>query len=107
LPKAHGRHATTSKDILPMAPMANAERFTDAVKVEKWFKRNCSDVPKRASHWKSALGPAATSIHGKAYGILRPAFRHWASEPRLAIGGEPRTLDAAQRRESPATLASV
>jgi hypothetical protein len=47
-PKAHGKHATTSKDILPMAPAANAERFTDAAKVEKWFKRNCSDVLKRA-----------------------------------------------------------
>jgi hypothetical protein len=47
-PKAHGKHATTSKDILPLAPVANAERFTDAAKVEKWFKRNCSDVLKRA-----------------------------------------------------------
>lgn len=47
-PKGHGKHATTSKDILPMAPVANAERFTDAAKVEKWFKRNCSDVLKRA-----------------------------------------------------------
>jgi hypothetical protein len=47
-PKAHGKHAATSKDILPMAPVANAERFTDAAKVEKWFKRNCSDVLKRA-----------------------------------------------------------
>jgi mono/diheme cytochrome c family protein len=47
-PKAHGKHATTSKDILPMAPVANAERFTDAAKVEKWFKRNCNDVLKRA-----------------------------------------------------------
>lgn len=47
-PKAHGKHATTSKDILPLAPVANAERFTDAAKVEKWFKRNCNDVLKRA-----------------------------------------------------------
>jgi hypothetical protein len=47
-PKAHGKHATTGKDILPMAPVANAQRFTDAAKVEKWFKRNCSDVLKRA-----------------------------------------------------------
>jgi mono/diheme cytochrome c family protein len=46
-PKAHGKHATTGKDILPMALVANAERFTDAAKVEKWFKRNCSDVLKR------------------------------------------------------------
>jgi hypothetical protein len=47
-PKAHGTHSTTSKDILPLAPVANAERFTDAAKVEKWFKRNCNDVLKRA-----------------------------------------------------------
>jgi mono/diheme cytochrome c family protein len=47
-PKAHGKHATTGKDILAMAPVTNAERFTDAAKVEKWFKRNCNDVLKRA-----------------------------------------------------------
>jgi hypothetical protein len=46
-PKAHGKHVTTGKDILPMAPAANPERFTDAAKVEKWFKRNCGDVLKR------------------------------------------------------------
>jgi hypothetical protein len=47
-PKLHGKHATTGKDILPLAPSANPERFTDAAKVEKWFKRNCNDVLKRA-----------------------------------------------------------
>jgi mono/diheme cytochrome c family protein len=47
-PKANGKHATTNKDILPMAPVVNAKRFTDAAKVEKWFKRNCNDVQKRA-----------------------------------------------------------
>lgn len=47
-PKAHGKHATTGKDILPMAPVVNADRFTDAAKVEKWFGRNCSEVLKRA-----------------------------------------------------------
>jgi hypothetical protein len=47
-PKAHGKHMTTGKDILPMAPVANSARFTDAAKVEKWFKRNCNDVLKRA-----------------------------------------------------------
>jgi mono/diheme cytochrome c family protein len=46
-PKEHGTHATTGKDILPMAPVANAKRFTDEAKVEKWFKRNCMDVLKR------------------------------------------------------------
>ena len=33
-PKAHGKHATTGKDILPMAPVANAERFTAAQDAE-------------------------------------------------------------------------
>lgn len=28
----------------PLAPSANPKRFTDAAKVEKWFKRNCKDV---------------------------------------------------------------
>ena len=46
-PKDHGTHATTGKDILPMAPSANPERFTDAANVEKWFRRNCNDVLKR------------------------------------------------------------
>jgi len=36
-----GKHAKTGKPIDPLAPSANAERLTDAAKVEKWFKRNC------------------------------------------------------------------
>ncbi len=47
-PREAGKHATTGKSILPMAPAANPARFTDAAKVEKWFKRNCNDVLKRA-----------------------------------------------------------
>jgi hypothetical protein len=47
-PLAAGKHASTSKDILPLAPAANPKRFTDAANVEKWFKRNCNDVFKRA-----------------------------------------------------------
>jgi cytochrome c553 len=43
-PTVTGRHARTSKDIAPLAPSANAERFSDAAKVEKWFRRNCNDV---------------------------------------------------------------
>lgn len=46
-PTAMGQHTVTKKDIKPMAPSANPERFTDAAKVEKWFKRNCKDVLKR------------------------------------------------------------
>lgn len=43
-PSAQGKHATTGKPIQPLAPSANAERFSDPAKVEKWFKRNCNDV---------------------------------------------------------------
>ncbi|MGE5757427.1 MAG: DUF1924 domain-containing protein [Sideroxydans sp.] len=43
-PAASGKHAKTGKIIKALAPAANAERFTDAAKVEKWFKRNCNDV---------------------------------------------------------------
>ena len=43
-PKNPGKHAKTGKEIAPMAPAANPQRFTDSAKVEKWFKRNCKDV---------------------------------------------------------------
>ena len=46
-PTATGKHAVTNKVIQPMSPSANPERFTDAAKVNKWFKRNCNDVLKR------------------------------------------------------------
>src|SRR5512139_2831976 len=47
-PAATGKHAKTGKAIEPLAPAANAERFTNPKKVEKWFKRNCNDVLNRA-----------------------------------------------------------
>ena len=43
-----GRHAVTGKAIQPLSPAANPERFSDAAKVEKWFKRNCKEVVGRA-----------------------------------------------------------
>lgn len=43
-PTQAGRHAKTDKPISPLAPAANAERLTDAAKVEKWFRRNCNDT---------------------------------------------------------------
>lgn len=43
-PTAEGQHAGTGKHIAPLAPAANAQRFTDAAKTEKWFRRNCKDV---------------------------------------------------------------
>jgi hypothetical protein len=46
-PRKPGRHTVTGKAIEPMAPAVNPQRFTDAAKVEKWFKRNCRDVLER------------------------------------------------------------
>jgi len=43
-PAAPGKHAKTGKAIDPLAPSANAERFTSPKKVAKWFRRNCNDV---------------------------------------------------------------
>ena len=42
-PKQPGQ-TRVGKRIEPMAPAVNPERFTDAAKVEKWFRRNCTDV---------------------------------------------------------------
>lgn len=47
-PAVTGKHVVTGKPIAPMSPLANAERFADAAKTEKWFKRNCNDVLGRA-----------------------------------------------------------
>jgi cytochrome c5 len=43
-PTQAGKHAATGKSIAALAPGVNPERFTDAAKVEKWFRRNCKDV---------------------------------------------------------------
>ena len=43
-PMSEGRHAVTGRALRPLAPAANPARFTDAAKVEKWFRRNCRDV---------------------------------------------------------------
>lgn len=47
-PRNPGRHAVTGKNIAPLSPMVNPERFSDPAKVEKWFKRNCKEVVGRA-----------------------------------------------------------
>lgn len=47
-PTQAGQHKVTGKTIAPLAPSANPERFTRPEKVEKWFRRNCKDVLKRA-----------------------------------------------------------
>ena len=44
VPTQAGKHASTGKPIAPLAPAFNPERFVDAAKTEKWFRRNCNDV---------------------------------------------------------------
>lgn len=46
-PTGTGKHASTGKPIEPLAPAFDVRRFTDAAKVEKWFRRNCKDVAAR------------------------------------------------------------
>ena len=43
-PRQAGRHVVTDKPIQPLSPLANAERFTAVAKVDKWFRRNCTEV---------------------------------------------------------------
>jgi Domain of unknown function (DUF1924) len=43
-PLNDGVHIVTQKTIQPLSPVSNPTRFTDKVKVDKWFKRNCKDV---------------------------------------------------------------
>lgn len=43
-PTGPGKHASTGKSIDPLAPAFNPKAFTDAARVEKWFRRNCKDV---------------------------------------------------------------
>lgn len=47
-PARSGIHIVTRKPIEPLAPAANPARFSDATKVDKWFRRNCKDVLSRA-----------------------------------------------------------
>ncbi len=44
VPTQVGKHASTGKPIAALAPAISTERFTDAAKAEKWFRRNCNDV---------------------------------------------------------------
>jgi cytochrome c553 len=46
-PTSTGKHASTGKAIDPLAPAFNRKAFTDAARVEKWFRRNCTDVLSR------------------------------------------------------------
>lgn len=63
--KAVGQHARTHKAIDPLAPVAQKDRFTDAAKVEKWFKRNCQEVLGRACSAQEKADFAAYMISVK------------------------------------------
>ncbi len=43
-PANTGKHAVTGKPIQPLAPAANAKRFSDLDKVEKNFEKHCLDI---------------------------------------------------------------
>lgn len=43
-PVKSGQHASTGKEIAPLAPAANPLAFTSTARVDKWFRRNCKDV---------------------------------------------------------------
>jgi mono/diheme cytochrome c family protein len=42
--RREGQHAITGKKIGALAPSITPQRFTDAAKTEKWFRRNCKEV---------------------------------------------------------------
>ncbi|MDO6561857.1 DUF1924 domain-containing protein [Amphritea sp. 1_MG-2023] len=46
-PQGVGKHIKTGKQIKPMAPSVNPQRFTDSDKIDKWFLRNCKWTLKR------------------------------------------------------------
>lgn len=46
-PVKSGQHASTGKEIAPLAPAFNTGTFTDSARVDKWFRRNCKDVLSR------------------------------------------------------------
>lgn len=57
-PRSTGQ-TPAGKAIEPMAVSVNANRYTDPAKVEKWFKRNCTEVlgrectPQEKGDWLS------------------------------------------------------
>lgn len=43
-PVSAGQHVVTGKAIKPLAPASESTRFSNLDKVEKWFRRNCTEV---------------------------------------------------------------
>lgn len=46
-PRQKGKHAASKKPILPLAPISNPDRFTNATKVEKNFSTHCQEIYSR------------------------------------------------------------
>lgn len=44
MPTGRGRDQTSEKPMTALAPAANPKRFTDAARVENYFRLNCKDV---------------------------------------------------------------
>lgn len=40
--RQYGKHATTGKEIKPLAPSVMSKRLTNPKKIRKWFRRNCN-----------------------------------------------------------------
>lgn len=40
--KQYGKHATTGKEIKPLAPSVMSKRLTNPKKIRKWLRRNCN-----------------------------------------------------------------
>ena len=43
-PTGKGKDQTSEKPIAPLAPAANAKRFTEPGRVDNYFRLNCKDV---------------------------------------------------------------
>ena len=75
-----------ARPIAPLAPAFNAERFTDAAKTEKWFRRNCNDVVGRECTRRREGRRAGLAADPQA--LIRPTA-HSRLETRDAIRTDP------------------
>jgi mono/diheme cytochrome c family protein len=44
VPLVEGKHARTGRNIAALAPAVSPERFSQAKRADKWFRRNCNDI---------------------------------------------------------------
>jgi hypothetical protein len=76
VPLAEGKHLRTGRTIAALAPAVSPERFTQAKRAEKWFRRNCNDILGRECTagekadmlaWLISLKPAARMAAGNPH----------------------------------------